>query len=495
MAPPQSDVDPLLNPAMRFHALGKTVDGDVEVVDRAGSLNLTPAEGGLVEASPNTPWAVLRLRTTAGERVALAKIADVVRGKARWLPVADLADNISLFQGEAAFIHGDRIYLLTFKSAPNHELVSVPIARPDLAHARVEIPDSADAAIDRVQPARDAVYFTRGVAGRSQLYRWPWHGTPERVALPNDGWVAGMNGQVGEDGVTFRLDTWLAPATYYYATSTVQPLGLASTTSASFADLAVDDVEVGDIGVPLTIIHRTDVVLDGTNPTVVRAYGAYGSVETPGFYAPGHAWYEHGGVYAIAHVRGGGEKGHRWQEDGSHANKLNGVHDLIACVDYLIAHKWTTRERLGIEGRSAGGVVVGRALVERPDLAAVVRIAVGVVNPSRLDHAENSALQYGEFGDPTTEEGYKELLAMDPYVHVHPGTPYPAVLFTIGLRDPRVSPWMTAKLAARLQAATTSQKPVLVRVERDAGHGVGSTRAQGEVELAEMYAFTLAHFQ
>jgi prolyl oligopeptidase len=246
--------------------------------------------------------------------------------------------------------------------------------------------------------------------------------------------------------------------------------------------------------VPLSILHRKDAALDGTHPTLLYAYGGYGSSQLPGFSASRVAWVERGGVYAIAHVRGGGEKGRRWQDDGSRDKKLTGVRDFIACAQYLVDTKYTSPQKLAAQGTSMGGVLVGRALTERPDLFAAVQLAVGIVNPLRILQAENGANQKGELGDPATEAGYRSIAEMDPYLHVKPGTTYPGVIFTIGLNDHRVAPWMTSKMAARLRAATTSKRPILIRVDTKAGHGIGSTREQGFAERADVWSFFLQTF-
>jgi prolyl oligopeptidase len=246
--------------------------------------------------------------------------------------------------------------------------------------------------------------------------------------------------------------------------------------------------------VPLTILHLANLALDGSHPTIVNGYGAYGSSQTPGFSATRLAWLERGGVIAVAHVRGGGEKGRAWQDDGSREHKMTGIRDVIACSEYLIAKKFTSAGKLAIEGGSAGGILMGRALTERPDLFAAAHIAVGMVDPLRMLAGENGANQKTELGDPETEAGYKAILEMDPYQHVKPNTPYPAVLFTVGLNDHRVPPWMTGKMAARMLASTSSKRPILVRVEGDAGHGIGSTRAQGYAERADVWSFLLSAF-
>jgi prolyl oligopeptidase len=171
---------------------------------------------------------------------------------------------------------------------------------------------------------------------------------------------------------------------------------------------------------------------------------------------------------------------------------MNGIHDFEACAQYLIEHRLTSAARLSARGGSAGGIMIGRAITDRPDLFASANIAVGMVNTTRLLAGENGANQVFEFGDPRTEGGFKALYDMDAYQHVTPGTAYPAVIFTVGLNDKRVAPWESAKMAARLQMATTSGKPILARTEGDAGHGVGSTRDQTYAELADVYAFMLA---
>jgi prolyl oligopeptidase len=483
--------DPMLNMSAHFHSVGQPIAADVAVMSPSDGLAWTPEEFPDVSPAVTTPYSIASFSGAHDEtRYAIAKTVDAMKGTAHWTVIAELANGVS-----DVWIHGDRIYLETIKSTPNHAIVSVPIAHPDLATARVEIAEAPDAVIDSVTSARDAVYFTRGVNGRSQLFRWTWHGAPERIELPGEGWIYNLVATSDEDGALFQLQSWLAPATYYSVTRTVAPLGLASTSAATsaFAQIADDEVEVGGAKIPLTILHRKDTALDGSHPTIVDGYGAYGISFTPYFDATRLAWLERGGVLAIAHVRGGGEKGRRWQDAGSHAHKLQGSLDLIECVDYLVDHKWTTHGRIAIEGDSMGGILVGRALTERPDIVAVVRIGVGEVNPSRLAVEPNGANQFVEVGDPRTEQGFKDVVAMDTYLHVKSAA-YPAVILNVGLHDNRVVPWGSAKLAARLLASTTSNKPILLRLDPDAGHGMGSTSDQYTSLLADVWSFMLARF-
>jgi prolyl oligopeptidase len=243
--------------------------------------------------------------------------------------------------------------------------------------------------------------------------------------------------------------------------------------------------------IPLSIIHKRGLKLDGNNPTLLTGYGSYGLPYPCAFSANMFSWYERGGVYAVAHIRGGGEYGKEWHLAGQMLNKHNTIEDFVACAEYLVEHGYTRPERLAGEGTSGGGIPSGGALVRRPDLWAVMVMRVAVTNTLRFELTENGPPNIQEFGSVTTEDGFKGLLITDSYTRVQDGVKYPAVLLTTGLNDPRVVTWQATKMAARLQAATTSGKPILLRVEFQAGHGLGSTRQQVNEEFADRLAFLL----
>ena len=243
--------------------------------------------------------------------------------------------------------------------------------------------------------------------------------------------------------------------------------------------------------VPLSITHRADVKLDGSNATLLYGYGAYGITEEPRYNATRLAWLERGGVYAVANVRGSSVYGYDWYKAGYKATKPNTWKDFIACAEYLIEQKYTTSERLGILGGSAGGILVGRAMTERPDLFAAVVPAVGALDMVRMETTANGIPNIPEFGTVTKEDEFRALLAMSSYHHVKEGVAYPAVMLLHGVNDTRVDYWHSSKMAARLLAATTSGKPVLLNLDYDAGHGVGSTKVQRQRETADYYAFLL----
>ena len=242
---------------------------------------------------------------------------------------------------------------------------------------------------------------------------------------------------------------------------------------------------------PLSIVYRRGLKRDGSAPLLLNAYGSYGITEDPAFVARWLPLLDLGGVFAVAHVRGGGELGKDWHLAGQKLTKPNTWRDMIACAQHLIVQRYTSSAKLAIIGGSAGGITVGRFLTERPDLAAVVISQVGMSNAMRSEFSPNGPPNVPEFGTVTDPEGFKALAEMDAYQHVREGTRYPSVMLTTGLNDPRVSSWEPTKMAARLQAANASKNPIILRIETDAGHGIGSTRAQRDRETADILAFML----
>lgn len=240
----------------------------------------------------------------------------------------------------------------------------------------------------------------------------------------------------------------------------------------------------------MTILSRRDLERDGSNPTLLSGYGSYGiSNLSPGFDPALLAWLERGGVYAIAGVRGGGEYGKDWHLAGKDGNKPNTWKDFIACGEYLVSAGYTSPSHLAGEGTSAGGIMIGNAIAERPDLFGAAVINVGVADAMRFESTANGATNIPEFGSVKTQEGFEALSAMDAYRRIEDGVKYPAVLLTHGINDSRVDVWASAKMAARLQAASASGKPVLLRIDYDAGHGLGSSVGQHVAQQADTYAF------
>jgi prolyl oligopeptidase len=236
---------------------------------------------------------------------------------------------------------------------------------------------------------------------------------------------------------------------------------------------------------------RKDAKRDGSAPGLVFGYAAYGGIDQPSFWPLALTWVDRGGVRANCHGRGTGNRGKQWYLGGVKHNKERGVEDFIACAEYLVANKYTSPKRLSVTGTSAGGILAGGAITKRPDLYAAALLRVPVVNLLRFEVTEGGPANIPELGAVADEADFKHLLASDPYHRLKDGTRYPAMLITGGKHDVRVPVWMPAKFAARAQAANRGDRPILLRIESGAGHGLGSTRTQIEEEWADLFAFAL----
>jgi prolyl oligopeptidase len=259
---------------------------------------------------------------------------------------------------------------------------------------------------------------------------------------------------------------------------------------SGFVSEEVSVPSTGGVVVPLSIVHRRGLKLNGTAPTWLSVYGSYGLSSEARFEPRRIAWLESGGIYAVCHARGGGEHGEPWHRAGMKQNKQNTIDDALACARYLIEHKYTATAHLGIEGTSAGGLAAGGALTQHPELFGAAILRVPLVDPIGFERSAGGEINAKEFGSVKVRDEFGPLLAMSPYNGVRDGVRYPAVLLMTSENDQRVPMSQAAKMAARLQAASKSGKPVLLRVATDAGHGiVGATRTQIDAELADIYAF------
>ena len=420
-----------------------------------------------------------------------------------WRKVADPNDLVTSYA-----VHDNALYLVTAKNAPRNKVVRTTLARPDIATATTIIA-AGDTVIRQLAVAQDALYIRELFAGVDRLQRLNFSnsvfsgGKLEFVRLPFDLAIRQLVTHPKRPGAILRLEGWTEAPRYVNIeerTANVAPLSLHPKSAVDFS--AIDEVRLmvtakDGVQVPISLIYKKDTRLNGNNPTLLRAYGAYGITLSPTFSPASLAWLERGGILGTCHVRGGGEFGDPWHKDGQKLTKPNTWRDLIACAEYVVERKFTRKDRLGIQGGSAGGVTVGRALTERPDLFAAVIPSVGLLDTLRAEFTPNGPPNIPEFGSVKSADGFKGLAMMSSYDHVTNGIAYPAVLLMHGVNDPRVEVWQSSKMAARLQAATATVKnaePVLLRLDYDAGHGVGSTRSQRNDELTDIYSFLLWKF-
>ncbi|HVU27164.1 MAG TPA: prolyl oligopeptidase family serine peptidase [Verrucomicrobiae bacterium] len=482
-----------------LHTVGGDADKDMAVFGYEVSplVKMDAADDSFVSVVPNSKYAfgVIEHGTRREMTLYAALLASVGKTNALWQKICDVEDGVTDFA-----VNGKEIYLQTHKNSPRFEIIKTSLAKPDLTTAKTIVP-TGDAVITGLAVAKDALYAQLRDGGIGRLLRVSFDGKTEQIALPFDGSLSLMATDSRMNGTLLDMATWTKagqiyvydPKTKKITNAELQPLGKYD---------APDDLESVEVKarshdgvmVPLSIIYKRGVKLDGSNPALLAGYGAYGISRDPGFSPALLAWYEKGGVYAVAHVRGGGEYGEDWYKAGYKRTKPNTWKDFIACAEYLIQNKYTSPAKLGGTGGSAGGILIGRAITERPDLFGAAIIQVGCLDMLRIETTPNGVPNIPEFGSVKTEGGFKALYEMSAYHHVADGTKYPAVLLTTGINDPRVEPWQSAKMTARLQAATASGKPILLRVDYEAGHGIGSTKKQGEEQFADMLTFLLWQF-
>jgi len=420
----------------------------------------------------------------------------VIGATTQWESVATTADDVTGYD-----LKGSTIYLLTHENAPSFKIVARSLAAPNLAAARDVIPASR-AVIEDLAVASDGLYVLSrdGGFGRITRVALSADGTPgstTNVTLPFEGSINAIATDPRVAGAVFGLTGWTHLLLYYAvdAQGNVTDTHLKEIANVDTSPYTSSEVQARSADgtmVPLSIVYRKGLALDGSHPAYLEGYGAYGIELNPAFSATRIAWLERGGVFAVCHPRGGGWYGEAWHQAGMITTKPHTWQDFIACGQWLVAHKYTSRAHLAGEGTSAGGITIGRAITTDPHLFAAALDVVGASNALRQEFSPNGPPNTPEFGTVKNEVGFKALYAMDAYEHVVPGTPYPAVMLITGYNDPRVSSWELAKMTARLQKATTSGRPILLRVDYDAGHGfLAASRAQSEQLLTDEYAFLL----
>ena len=415
----------------------------------------------------------------------IAPLETVKTGDTPWRRIIGPDDKVT-----HAVLSGSSVYAVTQKRASRRELLKF-----DLASGKITVAMAAsDAVLQAPIAAKNAVFVKALDGGVSRLFKVDKSGKVSSVALPFEGTVREIS--PGDDGsVLVRLEGWTRPAqvlkiTGKRAETTRLQKPLKVDTSGVEAQRVMVKSNDGTM-VPLSILSQKNVAHDGKRPTILSGYGAYGISMEPRFAATRLAWLERGGVQAVCHVRGGGELGEDWHQGGYIQTKQNTVSDFIACAEWLIANHYTSPATLAGVGGSAGGITIGGTITQRPDLLAAAQSAVGISDMLRMETTPNGPPNIEEFGTVKNPDHFKSMYAISPYHRVKDGVAYPAVIVTTGANDPRVDAWLPGKFAARLQTANPNGKPVILRVDYDAGHGIGSNVGQALDETADVWAFFL----
>jgi len=480
-----------------IHHLGDDPDKDVAVWGNGLSSTVLMKDSDIpfVVLQPDSHYAlgVVAHGVQNELTIYLARLDSLHDANAPWRKLADISDDVTGFD-----IHGDQGYFLSHHAASRYKVLRFDLRSGDVSHAEVVIPPSG-AVVTSIAAASDALYVQKLDGGLGRLWRLPFDGgAASEIRLPFDGAIQELFTSPLQAGAYVRLAGWIhSPVFYRYDPNTntladtkiipPSPVDLSAITSEEVKAKASDGTLV-----PLSIVRQRDLKLDSSHPTLLHGYGSYGITYDPAFDPTSLAWLERGGVIAVAHVRGGGEYGEDWHNGARKATKENTITDFIACAQYLIDHGYTSPQHLAGEGTSAGGITIGGAITERPDLFAAALDNVGMSDDLRAELQINGPANIPEFGTVKNEDEFHSLLAISAYHRLKDHTAYPAVLLTTGINDPRVDPWQMNKMTARLQASTSSGKPVLLRVDYDGGHGgIGATKKQHTNLVTDQFSFLL----
>ena len=485
----------------RYPRPGERPDGDLHFYQQVWFHKIgTPVSADTYELGRDFPR-IAEIELTASEdgKWLLAAVANGDGGDfAHYLRDASgLWHQLTRFEDGVKVIKFDKetaLYLLSKKDAPRGKILRLPLADLDLAKATLVVPEGRGV-VDEFEPSASGLFVATMEGGPSRLwfYRQGRRSPVEVPVLPVSS-VSGLHCWHG-DKLLFSNTSFLVPSGWYEWESgltTPRPTALRMTSPVDFDDIeVVREFAISRDGtkIPISILRKKGVQLNGRNPTLLYGYGGYGINLTPRFNMTLRIWFDAGGVYAVANLRGGGEFGEAWHLAGNLTRKQNVFDDFIACAGHLIQRKYTSPDKLAVMGASNGGLLMGAFLTQRPDLARAVVSRVGIYDMLRVELDPNGAFNTTEFGSVQNKDQFKALYAYSPYHHVKDGTAYPAVLFPCGENDGRVNPAHSRKMTARLQAATSSGLPVLLRTTATAGHGMGSSLKDRVAEMADIYAF------
>ncbi|MBL8510534.1 MAG: S9 family peptidase, partial [Betaproteobacteria bacterium] len=445
--------------------------------------------------NPGSPWMIARTTdTTLPEGfLFVAPVKDLGKPDIVWKKISGYEDKIS-----DVALKGDDLYFLTHFNAPQKQVMKLNLRNPDLKQAVVVAAPPKEAVLEDFNLLQDGLMASIRVGTDIVLRRYRSGDTAgEAIAMPFKGAAAVHNEPAhASNEVLYTLSGWTQlPRTFLLKGNASADAGLrVNPPLPKLPDVEVAEVTVSShdgAKVPMTLLYKKGLKRDGSNPTLLNAYAAYGFSETAGFSAANMVWLEQGGVLAFANVRGSGVYGDTWYRGGFKATKSNTWKDGVACAKFLIAEGYASPKTLAVSGTSAGGIFVGRTVTSAPELFAAAIFNVGLMDAVRAEESANGITNISEFGSTKNAAEFPALLEMSTYHNIKDNVAYPAVMLVHGINDPRVDVWHSAKVAARLQAASNSGKPTLLRLDLQAGHGVGSTATQRYAQSADIFSFLL----
>jgi len=400
------------------------------------------------------------------------------------------------FENEYSVIDniGDKLLVLTNEGAPNRKLVLINPESPKVADWKVIIPEKAEV-LEEVVLAGGQMFAGYMKDATNRVYSYDMEGKQlSELQLPGLGTIAGFNGQKADNTVFYGFTSFTFPTSIYTYDVVKNASAVFFKPKFDFDASAYETKQVfyeskDKTKIPMFIVHKKGLKLDGTNPVLLYAYGGFNISLTPNFSVSRLVFLENGGVYCMPNLRGGGEYGEKWHEAGTKLNKQNVFDDFIAAAEYLIKEKYTTTEKLAISGGSNGGLLIGACMTQRPDLFKVCLPAVGVMDMLRYHKFTIGWAWAGDYGTSDDSTQFHNLLSYSPLHNIKDSVCYPATLITTADHDDRVVPAHSFKFAATLQAKQGCNNPVLIRIETKAGHGSGKPTSKIIDESADIYSF------
>jgi prolyl oligopeptidase len=471
--------------AIYMHRLG-TDSADDPLVYRPAQKEYWPG----VSLSPDGRWLLIEVARTFDQ-------TDLyVRDLASSGPLVPVAENLpATFEGEIA--HG-RLFIRTNLDAPTYRLYTADPEQPERQGWREIVGPRTDAVLESATVAghRLALGYLERASSRLRLTDLEGR-TVQEVPLPALGSLFGVAAEWDGQELFYGFSSYTVPPSVYR-------IDLSTGTSALWrrveADINPAQFEVRQVSyasrdgtfISMFLVHRAGLPLNGANPTYLTGYGGFNISMTPSFSRSLLLWLEHGGVVAIPNIRGGGEYGEGWHQAGILASKQNSFDDFIGAAEWLIAQGYTRPERLAAAGGSNGGLLVGAVLTQRPDLFRAVLVQVPLLDMLRYHRFLIARLWIPEYGSADDPIQFRWLRDYSPYHCVREGVAYPAVLLATAESDTRVDPMHARKMAARLQAATSTDRPILLRLESRAGHGAGKPLSKVMDELSDSWTFVFS---
>ncbi len=484
-APGKEKVATNYNQKLFFHKLGTPQEADTLVYARPDHPDWSFAP----EVTDDGAYLVISVRVGTDRRNRVY-YQDLTKPGSEVTPLLDAFDASYDFVDN----EGDTFFFLTDQDAPRGRVVAVDLKNPSPEHWQTIIPEASESLqnVTRVGSYFFARYLKDAV---TQVKVFDLRGNLVKVLpLPGLGTALGFNGSRFHKETFFSFTSFLTPGTIYrlhLASLEVETLFTPKLPfdASRFAAEQVFVTSKDGTRVPMFLVHKKDLRRTGENPTLLYGYGGFNIAVTPSFSPRTIAWLELGGVYAVANLRGGSEYGEEWHQQGMLKNKQNVFDDFIACAQFLIAQRYTSPAKLAINGASNGGLLVGAAMTQRPDLFAAAVPAVGVMDMLRFHKFTIGWAWVSEYGSADDPEMFPVLYRYSPLHNIKDGVCYPATLITTADHDDRVVPSHSFKFAARLQEAQACDKPVLIRIETRAGHGAGKPTTKQIAEAADVLAF------